>query len=54
MVVTDADEVCVKTKGVSARIAIGIKDEDDGGRSFNCNDLEGRLWSFGTYGPLSE
>jgi hypothetical protein len=33
------------------RIAIEIKDEDYGGRDFSCYDLEGHLWSFGTYHP---
>jgi uncharacterized glyoxalase superfamily protein PhnB len=26
-------------------------DEDYGGRGFTCRDLEGRIWSFGTYDP---
>ena len=34
-----------------AKIAIEIKDEDYGGRDFSCYDLEGHLWSFGTYDP---
>ena len=34
-----------------ATIATEIKDEDYGGRDFSCYDLEGHLWSFGSYDP---
>jgi len=27
--------------------------QPDGGRGFTCRDLEGRLWTFGTYDPWS-
>jgi len=30
---------------------IPIKDEEYGGRSFSCRDLEGHLWTIGTYDP---
>lgn len=51
IVVNDADAVYASAKAAGARIAIEIKDEDYGGRDFTCYDLEGRLWSFGTYDP---
>jgi uncharacterized glyoxalase superfamily protein PhnB len=38
-------------KAAGAKIAIEIKNEDYGGRDFSCYDLEGHLWSFGTYDP---
>jgi uncharacterized glyoxalase superfamily protein PhnB len=53
IVVNDADAVYVKAKSAGARIATEIKDEDYGGRVFSCYDLEGHLWSFGTYDPWS-
>jgi uncharacterized glyoxalase superfamily protein PhnB len=31
-----------------------LKDEDYGGRGFTCRDLEGHLWSFGSYDPWSD
>jgi uncharacterized glyoxalase superfamily protein PhnB len=31
-----------------------IKDEDYGGRGYNCRDPEGYLWSFGSYDPWAE
>ena len=51
VVVNDADAVYARAKAAGARIAIDIKDEDYGGRGFSCYDLEGHLWSFGTYDP---
>ena len=51
LVVTDADAVLAKATAGGARIAMKIKDEDYGGRGFSCFDLEGHLWSFGTYDP---
>jgi uncharacterized glyoxalase superfamily protein PhnB len=47
----DADAVYVRAKATGAKIVIEIKDEDYGGRGFSCYDLEGHLWSFGTYDP---
>lgn len=51
VIVTDADAIYARAKAAGARIAIDIKDEDYGGRGFSCYDLEGHLWSFGTYDP---
>jgi uncharacterized glyoxalase superfamily protein PhnB len=51
LVVADADAVYAKAKAAGAEIVLDIKDEDYGGRGFTCRDLEGRIWSFGTYDP---
>jgi uncharacterized glyoxalase superfamily protein PhnB len=51
VVVADADAVYATAKAAGAQIVIDIKDESYGGRGFTCRDLEGRLWSFGTYDP---
>lgn len=51
VVVQDADAVYAKAKAAGAEILLDIKDEDYGGRGFTCRDLEGRIWSFGTYQP---
>lgn len=51
VVVTDADAVYFQAKAAGAQIALEIKDEDYGGRGFSCYDIEGHLWSFGTYDP---
>lgn len=51
VVVTDVDAVYVNAKAGGAKIATEIRDEDYGGRGFSCYDLEGHLWSFGSYDP---
>jgi uncharacterized glyoxalase superfamily protein PhnB len=51
VIVSDADGVYANAKAAGAEIVIEIKDEDYGGRGFSCRDLEGHLWSFGTYNP---
>ena len=51
VVVTDADALYTRAKNAGAKIAMEIRDEDYGGRAFTCHDLEGHLWSFGTYDP---
>ena len=51
LIFKDADAVHARAKAAGAKIAIEIKDEDYGGRDFSCYDLEGHLWTFGTYDP---
>ena len=34
-----------------AEIAVSLREEDHGGKSFSCRDLEGHLWTFGSYNP---
>ena len=51
VIVADADAVYASAKAAGAAIVIEIKDEDYGGRGFSCLDLEGHLWSVGTYDP---
>jgi uncharacterized glyoxalase superfamily protein PhnB len=51
VVVTDADAAYARGQSGGAKIAMEIRDEDHGGRVFSCRDLEGHLWSFGTYDP---
>jgi uncharacterized glyoxalase superfamily protein PhnB len=33
------------------RILLDIKTQDYGGRDYTCRDLEGHVWTFGTYDP---
>ncbi|PQO26888.1 VOC family protein [Blastopirellula marina] len=51
LVTSDADAIYAKAKAAGAEIVLEIKDEDYGGRGFTCRDLEGRLWTVGTYDP---
>ncbi len=51
MVVPDADAHYAQAKASGAEIVIDIKTEDYGGRGYTCRDVEGHVWSFGTYAP---
>lgn len=51
LIVADADAIYERAKAAGAEIVLEIKDEDYGGRGFSCRDLEGHLWSIGTYDP---
>lgn len=51
VVVTDVDVVYANATAAGARVATEIRDEDYGGRGFSCYDVEGHLWSFGSYDP---
>jgi uncharacterized glyoxalase superfamily protein PhnB len=51
LVVSDADAVYATAKAAGAEMVLDIRDMDYGGRAFTCRDLEGHLWSIGTYDP---
>jgi uncharacterized glyoxalase superfamily protein PhnB len=51
LVVTDVDGLYAQARAAGAEILIEIRDEEYGGRGFTCRDLEGHLWSFGSYDP---
>jgi len=54
IIVNSADALYTKAKAAGAKIVIELKDEDYGGRGFTCRDIEGHLWSFGTYDPWAD
>ena len=51
VIVDDADAIYASAKAAGAEILLDIRDADYGGRGFTCRDLEGHMWSFGTYDP---
>jgi uncharacterized glyoxalase superfamily protein PhnB len=51
VVVLDADEVYERVRAAGALIEMEIRDNDYGGRGFCCRDLEGHIWSVGSYDP---
>lgn len=51
IVVADADAVYALAKEAGAEIVFEIEDQPYGGRAFTCRDLEGHLWSIGSYDP---
>lgn len=54
LVVIDADAVYDRVVDAGAVIVIDIVDEEYGGRGFTCRDLEGHIWSIGTYDPWQQ
>jgi uncharacterized glyoxalase superfamily protein PhnB len=51
IVVDDCDVHCDRARKCGALILREPVDEDYGGRGYTCRDLEGNVWSFGTYDP---
>ena len=51
LVVDDADVVYERAKAAGAAIVLEIENPEYGGRGFTCRDLEGHIWSVGTYNP---
>ena len=51
VVVTDADAHYARAVALGAKIVREIEDASYGGRGYSCRDLEGHLWSFGSYDP---
>lgn len=48
--VPDADAHHTRAVAAGARIVQPLNDKDYGSRDYVARDLEGRIWSFGTYG----
>ncbi|MBX3436942.1 MAG: hypothetical protein KF861_05595 [Planctomycetaceae bacterium] len=53
VIVADVDAIAAGAKAAGAQTVMDVKNEDYGGRSYSCRDLEGHLWFFGTYDPWS-
>lgn len=51
VIVDDADSHYTRAVAEGAEIVVPLRDEDYGGRGYTCRDLEGHLWTFGTYDP---
>jgi uncharacterized glyoxalase superfamily protein PhnB len=51
VVVKDADAHYARAIAAGAKIVHEIEDASYGGRGYSCYDLEGHLWSFGSYDP---
>jgi len=53
VVVGDPDAHYARAKAAEAEIVRELSDTEHGSREYVCRDLEGNLWSFGTYDPLA-
>ena len=52
VVLGDPDAHHARAAAAGARIINPPTDQDYGGRSYEARDLEGNVWSFGTYDPF--
>ena len=50
----DVDAHCERARAAGAEIVRGLESTDYGSREYTARDLEGHLWSFGTYRPSAE
>ncbi len=53
VIVDDPDAVHDRAKAAGAPIVSELVDQDYGSREFAAKDLEGNIWSFGTYDPFA-
>src|SRR5215813_6256044 len=49
--VPDADTHAAMAVAAGAEIVLPVEDDDFGGRGYTCRDIEGHIWTFGTYDP---
>jgi uncharacterized glyoxalase superfamily protein PhnB len=49
--IDDVDAHCKRARAAGAEIVREPTDTDYGSREYACRDLEGNVWSFGTYRP---
>jgi uncharacterized glyoxalase superfamily protein PhnB len=53
VVVDDPDGHYERAKAAGAEIVMELTDQEHGSRDYSARDLEGHLWSFGTYRPAT-
>lgn len=49
--IEDVDAHCERARAAGAEIVRELQDTDYGSREYSVRDLEGNVWSFGTYHP---
>jgi len=54
VIVDDADAHLARARAAGAEVVLDVTDQDYGGRDYTCRDLEGHVWTFGTYDPWAE
>ncbi|HEX5168411.1 MAG TPA: VOC family protein [Cyclobacteriaceae bacterium] len=51
IILEDVDTHYHRARKRGAKIALDLKEEDYGGKSYSCYDIDGHLWNFGSYDP---
>lgn len=54
VIVPDPDAHYARARKEGAVILMDLHDEDYGSREYTCRDLEGHVWTFGTYDPWAK
>ena len=54
VIVTDVDAHHARAVAAGAVVVSDLEDKPYGGRGYGCRDLEGNLWSFGSYDPWQD
>lgn len=54
VVVSDVEAHAERARSAGAEIVTEPEEEDYGGSNYACRDLEGNLWSFGSYNPWTD
>jgi uncharacterized glyoxalase superfamily protein PhnB len=49
----DPDALHDRARAAGAEIVMGLRDQDYGSREFAARDLDGNIWTFGTYDPAA-
>jgi uncharacterized glyoxalase superfamily protein PhnB len=49
----DPDALHDRAKAAGAEIVMSLRDQDYGSREFTARDLDGNIWTFGTYDPAA-
>lgn len=52
-VVEDPDAHLDRAQAAGAEIVMGLRDQDYGSREYTARDLDGNIWTFGTYDPTA-
>ncbi|NNE25964.1 MAG: glyoxalase [Saprospiraceae bacterium] len=52
--IDDIDKHYHDAKEAGAEILVELREEPYGGKFYLCRDLEGHIWSFGSYDPLTD
>ncbi len=53
VIVDDVDAHCERARAAGAEILMEPTTQSYGGRDYSCKDIDGHLWSFGTYDPFN-
>jgi uncharacterized glyoxalase superfamily protein PhnB len=54
VIVDDVDAHAARARAAGAEILAEPEDQGYGGRRYTCRDLEGNVWSFGSYSPWKQ